>query len=86
MVDHLRARLRPEVLDDHLLDVPVAPVQRRDRLQGFQPFRPGLADPDQDSGGEGDGQLTGEPDRLQTRLGELVGRAVVGHAPLGETE
>jgi hypothetical protein len=59
---HGRARLGAEVLDDHLLDVPVAAVGGGDGGQRLQPLGPGLADPDQDPGGERDGQL---PGRLQ---------------------
>src|SRR5438045_2184737 len=59
---HGRARLGAEVLDDHLLDVAVAAVDGLDGGQRLQPLGPGLADADQDPGGEGDGQL---PRRLQ---------------------
>ena len=83
---HLRARLGAEVLDDHLLDVPVPLVQGGDRLQRLEALVAGLADPDQDPGREGHGQLAGQPDRLQPRRRELVRRAVVGHALLGEAE
>ena len=86
MLGHPRARLGAEVLDDHLLDVAVALVQRRDRLQGLQPLLARLADPDQDPGRERHGQLAGQPDRLQPRLGELVRRAVVRPALLHEPQ
>ncbi len=86
VVDHLRARLRTEVLDDHLLDVSVPPVEAGDRFERLEPLLPRLADADQDSGREGDGQLAGEPDGLQPGLGELVGRAVMGHTLLREPQ
>jgi hypothetical protein len=81
---HLRPRLGAEVLDDHLLDVAVALVQRGDGGQRLQPLLARLADPDQDPGREGDGELPGEPDRLQPRLRKLVGGAVVRQALLRE--
>ncbi len=83
---HLRARLRAEVLDDHLLDVPVALVQRRNRLERLQPLLARLADPDQDPGRERHVQLAREPDRLQPRFRELVRGAVVRHALLQQPE
>ena len=82
VVGHLRTRLRPEVLDDHLLDVAVLTVQRGDRLQRLDPLRPGFADPDQDPGRERDAELAGEADRLEARGGALVGRAEVRPATL----
>ena len=55
---HRRARLREEVLDDHLLDVAVTFVAGGDRLEGGDPVRPVLADPDQDPGGERNRQVS----------------------------
>ena len=46
---HGGARLRQEVLDDHLLHVPVAGVRVRDREQGVDPLGAGLADADEDA-------------------------------------
>ena len=88
---HGRSRLRQEVLDDHLLHVPVATVGRGDGLQGLDPILPGLADADEDPRGEGDGQLAGRLQGGQATLGLLVRRALVGghrgqrlhHHPLG---
>ena len=64
--------LGQEVLDDDLLDVAVAPVRRRDRLEGVDPVRSGLADADQDAGGERDAQLTRGLQRGQPAPGCLV--------------
>ena len=49
---HLRAGLRAEVLDDHLLDVSVPFVQRADCVERVEPLLARLADPDQDPGRE----------------------------------
>ena len=81
---HLRVRLGPEVLDDHLLDVPVALVQAGDRPKGLDPLRSRLADPDQDPGRERNRQLAREANRLQPCGGALVGRAEVRTTALGE--
>ena len=43
VVVHGRARLGQEVLDDHLLDVAVAPVGVGDGLQGARPARPAVS-------------------------------------------
>jgi hypothetical protein len=75
---HGRARLGPEVLDDDLLDVPVAAVGLVDGGQGLQPLGPRLADAAQDPGGERDGQLTG---RLQG--GQAGGRHLGDAAGMG---
>src|SRR5207253_10818316 len=71
-VRHLRARLRTEVLDDHLLDVAVAIGQLADRRERLEPLRTRLADPDEDPRGEGDALLAGGRDRLETASRELV--------------
>ena len=64
---HARARLGAEVLDDHLLQVAVALVERAERLERFEPLGARLADPDQDPAREGDPQLAGE--RRSSRAG-----------------
>jgi hypothetical protein len=81
---HPRARLGPEVLDDHLLHVAVPLVQVADREQRLDPLGTRLADPDQDPGRERDRELSGEPQRLQTYGRPLVGRAEVRAAALRE--
>jgi len=55
---HRGARLGPEVLHDHFLDVPVLPVRLGDRFQGRHPVGLGLADADQYPGSKWDRQLT----------------------------
>ena len=50
--------LGEEVLDDDLLDVAVSSVRCSDGLQGGDPIAPVLADPDQNPGGEWDGELS----------------------------
>ena len=47
------ARVRHEVLQDHLLDVAVLGLDRGDRLEGPDPLLRRLPDADQDPGGEG---------------------------------
>ena len=73
----IRVRLRTEVLDDHLLHVPVALAELADREQRLDSLRARLADPDQDAGREGDGCLAREPQRLQPPRRELVRRPEV---------
>ena len=81
---HRRAGLGQEVLDDHLLHVTVALVRGLDGEQGVEAFLTGLADADEDAGGEGHpgparGFEGGEP-----AGGRLVGRTRVGPARLAE--
>ena len=76
--EHRRARLGQEVLDDDLLHVTPAAVRRGDGLERVDAVVPGLADADEDAGGERDGQLAGRLERGQAPLGHLVGRAAVG--------
>ena len=73
-VGHPRAGLRAEVLDDHLLHVRPG---RRDRAQRVEPLLARLADADQDPGRERHARLAREPQRLEPRRGQLVGRAEV---------
>ena len=63
--EHGRPRLGQEILHDDLLHVPVAGVGSGDGVQGGQLVAAGVADADQDPGGEGDGQLAGELQRGQ---------------------
>ena len=83
-LEHGRARLGQEVLDDDLLDVPVAGVRGGNGPQGGQLVGPGVADADQDARGEGDGQLPGGLQGGQTAGRHLVGRAAVGVEALGQ--
>ena len=77
-VRHLRVGLRAEVLDDHLLQVPVLEMQVAQRDQRLDALAPGLADPDQDAAGVRDAQPPGPCDRVDADGGILVGRAEVG--------
>ena len=52
VVRHRGVRLRPEVLDDRLLDVPVRPRRGPDREQRLGPLDARLPDADEDAGGE----------------------------------
>ena len=65
---HLAAvvvRMGDEVLEDHLLDVPVALVDRGQRLERGDPLLLGLADADEDAARERDPELAGSLDRPQ---------------------
>ena len=77
--------MRDEVLEDHLLDVAVALVQLRDRLERGHLLLLALADPDQDPARERDLQLAGGSDRLDPQRRVLGRRAGVDglHQPLG---
>ena len=83
-VDHLRPRLGAEVLDDHLLDVPVALVEVANREQGVDPLGSCLTDADQDPACERDRELACEAERLEADDRSLVRRAEVRAAALGE--
>ena len=76
-VRHLRVGLRAEVLDDHLLQVPVLEMQVAQRDQRLDALAPGLADPDQDAAGVRDAQPPRPCDRVDADGGILVGRAEV---------
>ncbi len=81
---HRRVGLRPEVLDDDLLDVPVLQVQGADRKQGLDPLLASLPDSDQDTRGERDRQATRVLDGLEPHGRHLVRGTVVGHALLAQ--
>ena len=71
------ALMGDEVLEDHLLDVPVALVQPGERLQRGHPIVLGLADPHQDPRRERDLQLAGCGYRLEPLVGVLARRTLV---------
>ena len=73
------ARVRDEVLEDHLLQVAVLGVHLGQRLQSGHPLVGRLADPHQDPAGERDLQLAGRADGLQPPGRVLGGRALVDH-------
>ncbi len=77
---HRDRRLRPEVLDDDLLDVPVPIVGVANGQERGDALGVGLADADQDARGERDAELAGQGDGLEPAGRHLVGRAVVGGA------
>ena len=71
------AVVRDEVLQDHLLQMPVLGVHRRERLQRCDPVLLRLADADEDSARERDPQLAGVADRLQAQRRVLRRRALM---------
>ena len=74
--------LRPEVLDDHLLQVTVPSREIADREQCVEPFGARLADSDQHAGGERDACLAGRFEGREPDERQLVGRAEVRAAAL----
>ena len=81
---HSRARLRPEILHDDFLDMPVLALEIGDGEQRVEPFRARLSDADQDTGGKRYRQFAGLPERRQPLLRTLVGRAEMRTAAPGE--
>ena len=79
---HARAGLGAEVLDDHLLDVPVALVHVADRQQRLDALGARLADADQDAGGERHACASGGLQGGEPHGRHLVGRAEVRAAAL----
>ena len=73
------APVRHEVLEDHLLKVPVLGVCRRQRLERLDPVGLRLADPHQDPARERDPELAGGADRLEPERRVLGRRALVRH-------
>ena len=73
-----------EVLDDHLLHVPVPAVRVGDRLQRVDALRARLADPDEDPRGERHARAAGRLERREPALRRLVGRAGVRAARFAE--
>ena len=80
----LRAGLGAEVLDDDLLDMPVTAVQIADGEERLEALGARLADADQNAGGERNTEFAREPQRLEARLGPLVGRAIMDAARLAQ--
>ena len=80
MIGHARAWLGPEVLDDHLLDMARRAVQVTDRDQRLDTLGAGLADADQQPGGERHASPPRRRDRRQPACRQLVRRAMVGSA------
>ena len=80
---HRRVGLGPEVLDDDLLDGAELPRHPPDRQQGVDPLGGGLADPDEDAGGERHGQASRVLEHPEPDGGVLVGAAEVRAGRLG---
>ena len=85
VISHQGARLREEVLDDHLLDVPKAIMRLGDGDQRLDPIHPALTDTDQQTGGEGDLKLPGcleggEPTLRCLVRGEAMGVEIAAEA------
>ncbi len=84
---HPRPRLGPKILDDDLLHMAIAVVQIAQRQQRLDALAPGLADADQDAGGERHRRLAGGADGFKPYRRILVGRAEMRPAaaaqPLG---
>jgi hypothetical protein len=71
------ARVRHEVLEDHLLQVAVLRMHRGERLQSGDPLLRRLADPHEDPARERDPQLAGRPDRVEPARRVLRRRALM---------
>ena len=84
-IRHARSGLRPEVLDDDLLNVTVAIVEIPQREQRFDALRARLADADQHATRKGHVRFAREPDGLKAGRRSLVGRTVMRSAALAQT-
>ena len=80
----LRTGLGAEVLDDHLLNVPETAVEIADGEERLEALGARLADADQNPSRERHAELAREPQRVETRLGRLVRRAIVDAARLAK--
>ena len=84
---HTGSWLGPEILDNDLLQVPVALVQVAQRHQRLYALMASLADADQDAGGERHRRLAGRADCIEAQRRVLIGRAEMRPAaaaqPLG---
>ena len=74
---HGRRRLGQEVLDDHFLDVAVAPVGGGDGLERADAVGSRLTDADENTGGERNGQAARRLEGRQSTIRSLVGGAIV---------
>src|SRR6478672_10392561 len=81
---HAGPGLRPEVLDDDLLDVAVAIVKLAQCKKRLDAFGARLSDADEDAARERDGRLTGKPDGCKACGRRLVRRTVMRSAALAE--
>ena len=76
--------LRPEVLDDDLLEVAVPPMNLAKRQERLRSLPRGFADPDQDARRERDRETPRVLDRSQAHPRHLVGGAEVRSSAGGE--
>ena len=74
---HARARLGQEVLHDYFLHVAVSQVRCGDRFECCDAVGAIFADAHQNASGEGNLQLAGELEGVQTTLWHFVGRATM---------
>src|SRR5215831_11316995 len=81
---HPRIPFRPEVLDDHFLNVPVMCVHISDSRQAVDALLKRLPDPDENSGREGDGKLTRFTNHPQSYGGVLIWSGKVRHSAFSE--
>src|SRR6516225_77688 len=79
-IRHTCSRLRPEVLDDDLLDMPVGVVEPAQRQERIDALLPRLSDANEDAGGERDGRFACRADAREPHTRMLVGRAVMRSA------
>ena len=75
---HRGARFGQEVLDDHLLDVAVPGMAGGDGLQGVEAVLTGLADADEEAGGERDAEHASGIQCGEASGGDLVRSGTVG--------
>ena len=80
LTTHGRVVLGAEILNDHFLHVPMAPVDRTDGEERIDALLIRLADADEDAGREGNRQATRVLEDLQADARLLVGAAEVGSA------
>ena len=76
----LGARLGAEVLNNDLLNMPETAVEIANGEERLEALGPRLADADQNAGREWHAEFARAFKRLKTRLGPLVGRAVMDSA------
>ena len=60
-------------------------MERTQRQKGLNPFQAGLADTNQNAGGEGHPYFSSRSDGLESHVGALVGGPVMDPAGLAET-
>jgi hypothetical protein len=76
--------MRLKVLNDHLLDVFVSPMELRDGHESRNPFVPRLTDSNEQPRSEGDPETTRTSRHLDPKSWTFVGSPVMGHARAAE--